>query len=311
MGMPISRGDVPDWMNTKLDVGEIEEMVTARVKTQVATAENMQESLSDPLLESAAVQANKTELKKPIKEVKAPKETTASESVYRKEQPKGLDKELDQHAQNFVERYGTMKKGSLLGIRKEVEDLGKEATPAQILATINKSYGKGHEAEAYHALDFLLETTTGDLQEVIKEAKDSFENANKPGIEKGLNIENLAKGVEGGVDEFKGKDGKIQNLNEKFIDLVAMEADTNLLDEHLLSKVSHEEAEKILKFFTSSAGDKMRQTEVGPEMHALWQSLQAIQGYRGVYNQINKANPAPHYERAIAKHIEQTSAAAA
>lgn len=309
----VSRGDVSGSMPSVFNqfVEGVKEAASDSSIARYENAVSMKEALTDPTTIGDAAQANKVPFKKSIEKTKEPKKVKPGEAVLRKEAPKGLDKELDQHAQNFVEKFQTMKKSSLLGLRKEIEDLGKEPTSAQILKTVTTSYSKGHEAEAYHAFNFLLETTTGDLNGVIKEAKEDFEKQNKVGIDKGLSLENIAKSVEGSVDDFKGKEGKIQNLNEKFIDLVAMEADTNLLDEHLLSKVSHEEASKILEFFTSAAGDKMRKTEVGPEMHALWQSLQAIQGYRGVQNQINKANPAQHYERALAKHIEHMGAAAA
>lgn len=293
-----------------IDIGEATKIVTDMAKAASANAVSFQEALTDPMAQSGAMQANRTRMKEPAVKSKPVKETTKNEPVYRKAEPRGLEKEFNRQAQDFVEQYRTMKKDSLLGLRKDVGDLGKQPTSEQIIALVTSSYTKGHEAEAHHAFDFLLETTTGELNTAIKQAKAEYEEKNRAGIEKGLNIENIAKGVEGGVADYKGKAGKIQNLNEKFIDLVAMEADTNLLDEQLLSKVSHEEASKILEFFTSAAGDKMRKTEVGPEMHALWQSLQAIQGYRGVYNQINRAHPSRHYEHALAKHSEHFSSAA-
>lgn len=314
MGM-VSRGDSYSVSHdmANININELTDIVTDRARALETTAENMQSVNEDPSVAESLMQ-NKLEFKKPVEKAKPPEKTTPTESVFRKEEPKGdLDKELEQHAKNFVEQNKTMKKDSLIGIRKEIENLGKNPTKEQILGIINKSYGKGHEAEAFHAFTFLLETTSGDINKVIDEAKKDFEKVNKPGIEKGLNIEKIATGI-AKDDEFKGKES---NLNEKFIDLVAMEADVFMLDEKLLARISHEEGNKLLNHCMSLAGEKLRgnldnghikfKTE-DSELRVLCQALQALQAYRGVFNQMVKAHPNEYYEHAIAKHIAAAAA---
>lgn len=282
-----------------MSLSEVTDIATQQAAKLAETAENFQDLNSDAKLAGDAAMANRVKPQKPAKKEEVRK-VSPNEQVDRKETPE-VDKELDQHAQRFVDQYQTMKKASITSLKKEITDMGKDATPEKITKAIMASYGRGHEAEASHAFEFLLQTTTGEVNDAVQTAKSDYENANKKQIDKGLNIENIAKDVS--ENQFKGEEGKIQNLNEKFVDLVAMEADTSSLNEQLLNKISPEEVNKVLAHFTHIAGDKMRTSEVGPEMHAIWQSLQAIQGYRGVQNQIKKADPAQHYERNIAHHI--------
>lgn len=280
------------------------------VDAESATAQSF-ENAERPDLASAARQLSKQPM--PDQKIKKPEKTTEPNRVFRKVEAEGLEKELDQQAQNFVEEYKTMKKDSLLGLRKAIKDLDIDTAPEnrkesilRVIEEVSKSYTRGHEAEADHAFDFLLQTTTGDLRELISEAKDEFAKANAEGIERGLKIEQISLSIDqGGI----GLEGKVQNLNEKFVDLVAMEADTLLMDEQLLSKVSEEECKKILSFFTSTAGEKMRTTDVGPEMMAIWGRLQAIQGHKGVAIQIERVFPGPHYERGVAEHLKHIAAA--
>lgn len=294
-----------------LDLNEVTKIVTDQAKARAGAAESMQDSLRDPLLESAAVQANRKQPRKPITKTKAPEKTTANETVHRREEPKALDQELNQKAKSFVESFQTMKEASLLGLRRNIEDLGKEPTTDQIKEAVAKSYGKGHEAEALHAFDFLLETTGGSVNGAIEEAKADFQKENQAGIEKGLNIENLAKSVVNGEEGFKGQEGKIHDLNSKFTELVAMEADVFSLNETLLNKISPEEGNKVLSFFMSAGGEKMRNSELGPELAVIWKQLDAMRAYTKGHDQIERNGPQGHYERAVTNHIKNITSAAA
>ncbi len=266
----------------------------------------------DPGQASLALQTSGKKLPPPKKAVAAVP-SKRPDHVERKTETQGLEREFDQRTKAFAKAEPLMGNSAerLKDVWKKTLALSSDATSdkpgtANAIRDLILEASDGDPTKASKMFLFLLENTPGDLRDSVEIANKIHFEENGDKIKKGQDLENIAKSVSGGVEEFKGQEGKTLNLYEKFNDFVAMEADTQLLDDQLLHKVSHEEAGKILDFFKSSAGKELRKGEMGPQTVVLIKHLKAIQGYNGVHANFEKRfkGLTSNYKLGISNHLK-------
>lgn len=184
-------------------------------------------------------------------------------------------KPLDDTANRYKEKNQELDPEKLMQLRKDIKP---GDTKEQILEKIMKAYTDPSLAD--DALDFLLETTDGELYQKVKELKEEFTGKFGREIAAGKNIAGEARAA-----SEKGL-GTPTSLRDQYRDLTGNPRDSNTLFNELSQKYEFKDMKKVVDFFLHSLGADMKSK--GPsiprgELHRLISETRNLQSILGVY----------------------------
>lgn len=134
------------------------------------------------------------------------------------------------------------------------------------------------------AMEFLLDTTEGDLNQQVQEAKEKLNENKGREITAGRNISKQARQA-----SEKGLDTPT-NLRDMYRDVTGNPRDSNTMFQELSEKYAFKEMHKVVKFLLHSLGADMKSK--GPsiprgELHRLLTETRSLQAILGVYRFFN------------------------
>lgn len=169
---------------------------------------------------------------------------------------------------------------------KVLQHLRERIKPGDTAEDIQKKLGEFYPDPtlADDALDFLLETTEGDLHQQVKEAKNEHGEQKGREITAGRNISIQARQA-----ADKGL-GTPTSLRDMYRDITGNPRDANTMFSELNQKYAFKEIQKVIKFLLHSMGSDMKSK--GPsiprgELHNLITETRTLQAILGVYRYFN------------------------
>jgi len=178
-------------------------------------------------------------------------------------------------AQQFQSRNPELKAQMLVLLREQIKpDDSKE----EILRKLRDFYPDVSLAD--EALEFLLETTDGELHQRIKELKEKFSQENNREIAAGRNITAQARQAsEAGL-------GEPTSLRDMYRDITGTPRDSTTLFQELSQRYPFKELKKVVSFLLHSLGADMKSK--GPsiprgQLHRLITETRSLQSILGVY----------------------------
>lgn len=159
------------------------------------------------------------------------------------------------------------------------EHIKPDDSQEEILKKVQEFYQDVSLAD--EALDFLLETTEGELNLKVKEAKDQFNKANSREISAGRNMGIVAREAAG-----KGL-GTPSTLRDMYRDITGNPRDSSTLFAELSQRYNFQELKKVVSFLFHSLGADLKAK--GPSiprgmLHRLITETRSLQAIIGVYN---------------------------
>lgn len=202
--------------------------------------------------------------KTPTEELKKsarPREVKEAKGVERVLQTENLEKELDNQAKAFANKHPILKRDSLKNLFNEVARLGKDATEDDVIEIVRRTYPEGHEAEAEHAFEFLVETTTGDLKGLVEKAKAKFDKNYNKEIKRSLELEKIATHVGAKVS------GEVLDFYNMFTDLVARQPEPIAMYEEFKKRFPNpEDRKKIEEASYHEIGVALKTKDIEPAL---------------------------------------------
>lgn len=182
---------------------------------------------------------------------------------------------LKDSAEQFERRNPELKASTLALLREAIKP---DDTKEEILRKIREFYGDVSLAD--EALEFLLETTEGELARNVQEAKDDFNKEFGREIAGGRNISEQAR-----LASEKGL-GTPTTLRDLYRDITANPRESATLFEELSNRYSFKELKKVIDFLLHSLGADMKSK--GPSiprglLHRLFTETRSLQAILGVY----------------------------
>lgn len=178
-------------------------------------------------------------------------------------------------AEGFQRRNPELKAPDLMLLRSKIKP---GDTKEDILKTLQEEYPDLTLLD--EVLDFLLQTTDGELAETIKEAKQEIHDQHAREITAGKNITPQARlAAEGGI-------GTPTALRDMYRDITGNPRDSTTLFEELSQKYEFKDLKKVINFLLHSLGADMKAT--GPSipkglLHRLFTETRSLQAILGVY----------------------------
>lgn len=183
--------------------------------------------------------------------------------------------QIKDKASEFQKRNPEMRSNVLVLLREYIKS---DDTKEDILRKLLEFYPDPSLAD--EALEFLLETTTGELKEKIAEAKQEFHQKFSREIISGRNIAAQAQEA-----SQKGL-GPSSSLRDLYRDVTGNPRDSTTLFEELSKKYTFKELKKVVDFLLHSLGADMKSK--GPsidrgQLHRLFTETRSLQAILGVY----------------------------
>lgn len=180
---------------------------------------------------------------------------------------------LQRHADEFEKRNPELKAKILLLLREQIKP---GDTKEQILKKIFDFYPDVTLAD--EVLDFLLETTAGELNKEVQETKEELNETYSREIIAGRNISAIAQQSQ--------SLGSPTSLRDLYRDITGTPRDATTLFDELARLYPFKELKKVLKFLFHSIGSDMKAK--GPsiprgQLHNLLQETRTLQAILGVY----------------------------
>lgn len=238
------------------------------ISEQITSKESMQSSLEETVNPFARLQklsktldTNKTRIQKLLKSAKAGKLLPAEV--------------IKDSAQQFQQRNPELKAPILIMLRELIKP---GDTKEEILKKLRDFYQDVSLAD--EVLDFLFATTEGDLQQVVKEAKDDFNKQFGREIAAGRNVSEAAHAAsEQGL-------GTPTNLRDLYRNITGNPRDSSTLFQELSQRYVFKELKKVVDFLLHSLGADMKAK--GPsiprgQLHRLITETRSLQAILGVY----------------------------
>lgn len=184
-------------------------------------------------------------------------------------------KDLDNKADQYQGRNPELKSDALKELRRYLKPDDDKET---ILKKVQQFYPDVSLAD--EALDFLMETTDGDLFRNIQGAKEDFNAAFGREIAAGRNIHEEARAAAG------GKLGTPTDLRQLYRDITGNPRDSSTLFDELSGRYTFKDLAKVSKFLLHSLGADMKSQ--GPSiprgfLHTLINETRSLQAILGVY----------------------------
>jgi type III secretion protein W len=182
---------------------------------------------------------------------------------------------IKEFADQYQRRNPELKANILTLLREYIKPGDDKET---ILKKIREFYGDVSLAD--EALEFLLETTDGELARVVQEAKDDFNKEFGREITGGRNINKQAQeAAEKGL-------GTATTLRDLYRDITGTPRDSSALFEELANRYSFKELKKVIDYLLHSLGADMKSK--GPSiprglLHRLLTETRSLQAILGVY----------------------------
>ena len=181
-------------------------------------------------------------------------------------------------AQKYQKNNPELKKESLLLLRQALKEGGGQSKE-EVQQTLKKFYPD--PALADEALDYLLETTEGELREEIREAKNELNKDFGKEVAAGRNM-----GKESRAFSEKGL-GSPTALREMYRDITDNPREPADLFQEFAEKFDFEQMQETIKFLFKSLGADFRAK--GPsiprgELHRMMTECKTLQAILGVYN---------------------------
>lgn len=178
-------------------------------------------------------------------------------------------------AEQFQRRNPELKASTLTLLRESIKPGDSKE---EIMRKIREFYQDVSLAD--EALEFLLETTDGELARTIQEAKDDFNKEFGREIAGGRNISEQAR-----IAAEKGL-GTPTTLRDMYRDITANPRESATLFEELSNRYSFKELKKVIDFLLHSLGADMKSK--GPSiprglLHRLFTETRSLQAILGVY----------------------------
>lgn len=183
--------------------------------------------------------------------------------------------QIKDSAEQFERRNPELRASVLALLR---ENIKPGDTKEDILRKLREFYDDVSLAD--EALEFLLETTDGELAKTVQEAKKEFNEANGREIAAGRNIHQQAR-----LASNKGL-GTPTDLRDMYRDITGNPRDSTSLFEELADKYEFKDLKKVVDFLLHSLGSDMKSK--GPSiakgmLHRLLTETRSLQAILGVY----------------------------
>jgi type III secretion protein W len=238
---------------------------------QLSSKQSFMQSQEEAINPFAAKFATKDkDIKTQITRLKKTQETDETEEKI------VLEDELIKDSAEQFERGNPELKASTLAILRD--QIKEGDTKEDILRKLAEFYQDPTLAD--EALDFLLKTTKGDLQETVKQAKEEFNNQHAREIAAGRNINIKAQeAAEKGL-------GTAESLRDMYRDITGNPRDATTLFDELSQKYQFKDLKPVIDFMLHSLGADMKSK--GPSiprgfLHRLITETRSLQAILGVY----------------------------
>lgn len=180
---------------------------------------------------------------------------------------------MKQKGDEFERRNPELKSKSLVALRERIKP---DDTAEEILQKVKESYPDVTLAD--EALEFLLETTEGDLFIHVKDAKNKLHETSEREIIAGKNISELARETEGL--------GTPTTLRDLYRNITISQKEAPSLFEELSRLYPFNQLKKVFKFLFHSLGSDMKSK--GPsipkgQLFVLMKQTRTLQAILGVY----------------------------
>lgn len=184
-----------------------------------------------------------------------------------------LLKRMERRADDFQRRNPELKSKILMILR---ENIKPGDTAEEILKKVMDFYPDVSLAD--EAMEFLLETTEGELHKEVQESKDGLNDEFGREIAAGRNISDLAR-------QAKGL-GAPTTLRDLYRDITGTPRDATTLFDELSRRYPFKELKKVFRFLFHSLGHDMKSK--GPsiprgQLHRLMTETRTLQAILGVY----------------------------
>lgn len=182
---------------------------------------------------------------------------------------------INDTAQQFQKRNPELRASVLALLRERILP---GDTKEEILRKLAEIYPDVSLAD--EALEFLLETTDGELHKTVQEAKQEFSKQHAREIAAGRNIGTQAReAAEKGL-------GTATSLRDMYREITGNPRDSTTLFEELSQKYAFKELKKVVDFLLHSLGTDMKSK--GPSiprglLHRLFTETRSLQAIMGVY----------------------------
>lgn len=182
---------------------------------------------------------------------------------------------IKEFADQYQRRNPELKANILTLLREHIKPGDDKET---ILKKIREFFGDVSLAD--EALDFLLETTEGELAKTVQDAKEDFTKEFGREITAGRNISEQARtAAEKGL-------GTPTTLRDLYRDITATPRDSSTLFEELANRYAFKELKKVIDYLLHSLGADMKSK--GPSiprafLHRLLTETRSLQAILGVY----------------------------
>lgn len=158
------------------------------------------------------------------------------------------------------------------------ERIKPDSSSEEIQETLEEFYPDPTLAD--DAMEFLLDTTEGELHQQVKQAKEELNEEKGREITAGRNISKQARAA-----SEKGL-GTPTSMREMYRDITGNPRDSNTLFQEFSEKYAFKEMHKVVKFLLHSLGSDMKSK--GPsiprgELHRLITETRSLQAILGVY----------------------------
>lgn len=242
------------------------EQVVAQEKSQAEASQDVFRPLSKQELKSLDKRKVKIPEKSKVKGVKS------TESI----------KQAQEKAKEHAKKNPELKEESLVLLRRRV--LSDEK--GDILETLKEFYPD--PTNAADALNFLLDTTEGELNTKIKNALNELEEQKGREIQAGRNINVEARQA---ADKGLGTPTAMRDL---YRDVTGNPRDASTMFKELNQKYAYKEMSKVINFLLHAAGSDLRSK--GPsiprgELHNLMSETRVLQAILQVYRFCNNRMP--------------------
>ncbi len=192
-----------------------------------------------------------------------------------KMQPVKLPDQFKDTANQFEQRNPELKADKLIALRAGINP---KDSKEEILKKIKDQFQDISLID--EALDYLLETSDGELYQTLLELKQELNEQNEREILAGRNI-----GAEAREASEKGL-GTPSSLRDQYRDLTGNPREANVLFQELSNKYNFKELQETLKFFFNALGADMKSE--GPsiergKLHTLINETRSLQAILGVY----------------------------
>lgn len=182
---------------------------------------------------------------------------------------------IKEAAERFQKRNQELQASSLAVLRERIPE---GATTEEILRIVNEFYPDAMLADA--ALEFLQETTEGELAKNVSQAKDLLNTEKGREIAAGNNIANV---VRQGAEKGLGAPGTLRDM---YRDITGNPRDSATLFDELSQKYPFRELQKVISFLLHSLGADLKSG--GPSiargmLHRLMTETRSLQAILGVY----------------------------